>query len=274
MIRVARLFGSVHSRVCHRAGRSIFLVLAFGLLAATAQADSRSVSCLGRLEPGEGVRRLASPTGGGVIGQLRVSEGEWVEEGQILATLVSRPRHQAVVTRLEAELEQAQSEATRLGKLATGNAASAAKYDSAIIDVRVAEAALAAAMSEVALSEVRAPIAGEVLEIHARAGERIGPEGVLELGETDRMVAVAEVYETDVALVEVGQTATISSPALGEPLTGRVERVGHKIGRMDVIGTDPIAKTDARVVEVRIALDDVERARALTHLQVEVEIGP
>ena len=43
---------------------------------------------------------------------------------------------------------------------------------------------------------------------------------------------------------------------------------------MDVIGTDPIAKTDARVVEVRIALDDSERAAALTHLQVEVEIGP
>jgi HlyD family secretion protein len=53
-----------------------------------------------------------------------------------------------------------------------------------------------------------------------------------------------------------------------------VERIGRKVGRLDVIGTDPIAKTDARIVEVRIALDDADRARALTHLQVEIEIGP
>jgi HlyD family secretion protein len=87
-------------------------------------------------------------------------------------------------------------------------------------------------------------------------------------------MAVAEVYETDIAQVSAGQTAKISSPAFEAPLTGRVERIGRKVGRLDVIGTDPIAKTDARIVEVRIALDDADRARALTHLQVEIEIGP
>jgi len=237
-------------------------------------AEGRSVSCLGRLEPGDGVRRLASPTGGGVIGEISVREGDSVEEGQIIAALATRTLHLAEVDRLQAELEQAQREATRLQKLSRGNAASEAKYDAAAIDVRVAEAGLSAARAQVALAEVRAPIAGEVLEIHARAGERIGPEGVLELGQTDRMVVVAEVYETDIGFVAVGQPATMTSPALGAPLTGRVERIGMKIGRMDVIGTDPIAKTDARVVEVRIALDEPARARALTHLQVEVEIGP
>lgn len=240
----------------------------------TTQAADRAVSCLGRLEPGEGVIRVASPSGGGVIDELLVAEGDQVDAGQMIATLATRGLHLAEVARLEAELEDAQREEARLGKLSRGNAASAAKHDSAMIAVRVAQAGLNAARAQLALAEVRAPIAGEILEVNARAGELIGPEGVVELGETARMFAVAEVYETDIGLVSEGQAATISSPALGQPLTGRVDRIGHKVGRMDVIGTDPIAKTDARVIEVRIALDEGERAAALTHLQVEVEIGP
>lgn len=242
--------------------------------AVDAAAEERSVSCLGRLEPGDGVRKIASPTGGGVIGDLAVREGDSVKEGQILATLVTRALHQAEVNRLQAELDQANREAGRLKALSRGNAASAAKSDAAVIDVRVAKAGLSAARAQVALDEIRSPIDGEVLEVHARAGERIGPEGVLELGQTDRMMAVAEVYETDIGLVSVGQPVSMTSSAFATPLTGRVERVGMKIGRMDAIGTDPIAKTDARVIEVRIALDEPARARALTHLQLEVEIGP
>lgn len=250
------------------------LLLAGSFLAGSASAEPRAVSCLGRLEPGDGVIRLASPSGGGVIGELSVGEGDSVEQGQLVATLVTRTLHLAEVSRLQAELDQAKREANRLEKLSRGNAASSAQYDAALIDVRIAEAGLAAARAQVALSELRSPVAGEVLEIHARVGELIGPEGVLEIGETDRMMAVAEVYETDIGLVNVGQTVKMTSPALAEPLTGRVDRIGHKIGRMDVIGADPIAKTDARVIEVRIELDDIEKARALTHLQLEVEIAP
>jgi HlyD family secretion protein len=44
------------------------------------------------------------------------------------------------------------------------------------------------------------------------------------------------------------------------------------VGRLDAIGTDPIAKTDARVVEVFILLDDSEAVSGYTNMQVEVEI--
>ena len=249
-------------------------VFATALSSGVAAAEDRLVSCLGRIEPGDGVLRIASPSGGGVIGDMRVAEGDHVEQGQIIATLVTRGLHLAEVSRLAAELEDAENESTRLSKLSRGNATSSAKYDSARIGVRVAEAGLDAARAQLTLSEVRAPIAGEILEVHARAGELVGPEGVVELAETRRMYAVAEVYETDIGLVRVGQSAKVESPALGEPLMGKVDHIGLKVGRMDVIGTDPIAKTDARVIEVRIALDEGEKARALTHLQVEVEIGP
>ena len=41
---------------------------------------------------------------------------------------------------------------------------------------------------------------------------------------------------------------------------------------MDVLGTDPVAKTDARVVEVKILLDDGASVARYTDMQVEVEI--
>jgi HlyD family secretion protein len=91
---------------------------------------------------------------------------------------------------------------------------------------------------------------------------------------TDEMLAVAEIYETDIGRVQVGQRATVSSPALADPLVGKVERIGRKIGKLDVLDADPVAKTDARVVEVEIRLDDAARVAALTNLQVEVSIEP
>lgn len=243
--------------------------------ALASRAENRAISCLGRLEPGDGVRVIASPApNGGVIAELKVAEGDRVDANQVLATLTSHPLKLAEVSRLKAELENASVEAGRLRRLSSGAAASKARLESAEIDVRVAKAALAAARAQLELAIVRAPMAGQVLEIHARRGERVGPLGVLELGDTRKMYAVAEVYETDIGAIATGQSATIVSSALAKPLTGSVERIGLKVGRMDVLGTDPISKTDARVVEVRILLDDATAVASLTNLQVEIEIGP
>jgi HlyD family secretion protein len=88
------------------------------------------------------------------------------------------------------------------------------------------------------------------------------------------MFAVAEVYETDIGRVKVGQKATLRSAAFAGELGGKVDRIGMKIGKQDVMGTDPIARTDARVVEVHVKLDDSAAAAGLSNLQVEVAIQP
>ncbi len=257
--------------------RGVALGVALVALAGVAQAAGR-VTALGRLEPGEGVIRVAGPSGGGgVIAELRVGEGDLVEKGQLLAVLDRYGVERAAVGQQRAELEVAEQLVARLRGLSRKSAGSRAKVEDAEAERRVAEAALVAARARLALQEVRAPIAGQVLEIHARAGERIGDAGVLALGETARMMAVAEVYETDVAGLTSGGRARITSPALPVPIEGEIERVGLWIGRQDVLDTDPVAKIDSRVVEVRIRLapESPELAALvsrLTHLQVEVEI--
>ena len=171
--------------------------------------------------------------------QVRQAREE-LKEGE---TLLRRLRHRLVINREQAEVE-----------------------------VRKAEAQLAVAEARFERSTVRAPLDGTVLRIFKWPGETTGDGPMLRLGDTSRMYAVAEVYETDVRHVRPGQTARITSPALPAELTGTVERVGLLVHKNDVLGIDPTAETDARVVEVRILLETADVAARFIHLQVDVEI--
>jgi HlyD family secretion protein len=236
------------------------------------------VSSLGRLEPENGVVQLAGPSGGGLTGavmkSLEVAEGDWVESGQVVARLDSYNLRKAEVARLEAILTNARNEITRQKDLAKRSLTSTANLDAAQMGLDIALADFAAAEASLELSVVRSPLRAQVLEILAYPGERVGPEGIMELGRTDRMYAVAEVYETDITKIKVGQLAKVRMSAMDTELTGKVERISLKVGRLDAVGTDPIAKTDARVVEVFILLDDSAAVSRFTNMQVKVEIQP
>jgi HlyD family secretion protein len=151
------------------------------------------------------------------------------------------------------------------------------------VDVNVARAQVAAAQARVAraqadldLATVRSPQDGQVLKIHTRPGELVGTQGIISLGQTQRMVAVAEVYEVDLSHIRVGQTATVISKnnAFSEVLHGEVVEVGLEIDKQDVLNTDPAAEFDARVVEVKVRLDEAasHRVAGLTNLSVQVFI--
>ena len=244
-----------------------------GVASGDPAAGMGSVTALGRLEPRGGPVRVAGPSElVAVIAELSVEEGDLVEQGQALARLDRHPLRLALVRQREAELTRAEQELARAGQLSIGKAGAKARRDDAEAGVRAARAVLEAAHAQLELAVVRAPISGRVIEVHARVGERVGDEGVLEIGRTDEMFAVAEVYETDIGRVEVGQRAIVTSPALDAPLEGTVERIGLRVGKLDVLGTDPVAKIDARVIEVDIRLDDGERVSHLTNLQVEVAL--
>ena len=240
---------------------------------AAAVAAERSISCLGRLEPKQGVINLAGPSsGGGVIKTLSVEEGDWVEAGDRIALMDTYELRKAEVKRLEAVLKNARRELDRQRDLSKTSSTSRVRLDDAIMNLEVAEAELTAARARLDLAVVTSPIRAQVLDIHARPGESIGPGGILVLGRTDQMYAVAEVYETDIAKIKPGQQARITLAARDEPLTGVVEETELRVHRMDVLGTDPIAKTDARVVEVKILLHDGADVSRYTNMQVEVEI--
>ena len=124
---------------------------------------------------------------------------------------------------------------------------------------------------------VRVPIDGQILKINTLVGEQVDTsQGIVELGKTNQMYAIAEVYETDVSRVKVGQRATVVSEHGGfeGKLQGTVDRIGLQIKKQDVLESDPAADKDARVVEVKVRLDpqDSNKVAGLTNLQVRVKI--
>lgn len=142
-------------------------------------------------------------------------------------------------------------------------------------EVQAAQASVRQAEADVALSLVHSPQAGQILKVNARAGERVGDQGIVDLGNTNQMLVVAEVYETDITKVKLGQAASISSQGITEDLKGYVNEIGLTIGKKDLLGTDPAAASDVRVVEVKIQLtpESSQIARKLTNLQVDVIIN-
>jgi HlyD family secretion protein len=180
-----------------------------------------------------------------------------------------RLREQGVAGEEEADSAKGEAEAR---KASCASATTSVRLSQTGIEV--ARARLERVREELKRSYVYAPVDGRVLDILVRPGELIGEAGILELGQVGRMYAVAEVYETDIGRVAVGQKATVSSAALAQDLTGRVSFIRQKVEKQDEIGTDPAARKDARIVEVRILLDDPAPAAALTNLQVDVVIEP
>ncbi|MDY7013246.1 MAG: ABC exporter membrane fusion protein [Cyanobacteriota bacterium] len=144
-------------------------------------------------------------------------------------------------------------------------------------EVDRAQAAVKQAEADLAQTYVKAPVSGQILDINTHPGESVGQEGgIVELGQTERMVAVAEVYESDISKVKVGQRAIVKSEngSFPDTLSGEVESIGLQIGKRDVLDTDPAADVDVRIVEVKVLLDpeDSDRVSGLTNAKVLVEI--
>ena len=255
-----------------------------------------AVSALGRLEPAGDVRKLAAPMSGlggsPRIAALLVQEGDRVRRGDLLASFDSRPGlladkalAQTKISNTLLELQLLERDTRRYRRLAKSGATPSADLDNREIklinlrgDLAQARVQLRKVQSDLVQSELRAPIDATVLRILARPGERPGESGILELGNTDQMEAVAEVYESDINRVRVGQPATLISEngGLTTILKARVVRITPQVRQRQVVSTNPTGDADARVVEVRLALDpsDLARVRQLAGLKVIIRFLP
>jgi HlyD family secretion protein len=210
------------------------------------------------------------------------------------------------IARWQDEVANAETEYQRYEKLARSQDVSASELDekrlalerarktlqwakdklAGLAEIRPSDVDLAASELEAALAEerrvradleltvVRAPMAAQVVKVLARPGEDGSTRGIVELGKTDRMYAIAEVYETDVGRVRVGQKATVSGELLPAPITGAVAEIGMRIAKSELLPMDTASFADNRVVKVKVRLDDSRVAAGLIFGKVNVVIHP
>jgi HlyD family secretion protein len=253
------------------------------------------VAALGRLDPQGEVRRLAAPMssfgGSPRLTRLLVQEGQRVRRGELLASFDSAPpllaeRRQVLarLANLEARLGIQQRDIERYRRLGRSGAIATADLDRRETDLLSLQGELQEARTQLqrieadlSLTELRAPIDGVVLRVRARVGERPSDEGVLEIGASDRMEALIEVYESDIDRVRPNQAVTLTSENGGfeGELSGRVLRISPQVRQRTVLATDPTQDADARIVEVRVGLEPAaaERVRGLSGLKVIARIG-
>lgn len=178
---------------------------------------------------------------------------------------------QAVLRRIQTtsspELSEAKANLARIAEVRpTDVQAAEAEVNRAIAAVNQAKADLEQAF-------VKSPQNGSVLGINTRPGELIGDSGIVEIGQTDPMYAVAEVYQSDISRVRSGQRVRVTSDSL-PGLQGTVEWIGAQVQRQNIVNTDPSENIDARVVEVHVRLDHTssQKAAKFTNLQVKAVI--
>ena len=252
-------------------------------VASEAVARPEAVAALGQLEPAGDVRRLAAPTAGVAgtprIEQLLVDEGAVIRRGQVLASFDTKAGLEADLAAVEADLASLEDEialqkleVSRYSRAATWGAASLVQLEARKEDLVRTEGRREQALArrqgllvDLEDSELVSPLDGLVLEIHAREGERPGTDGVMDVGASQRMQARIEVYESDIAQINLDQQVQLTSENGGfsGQLSGRVIQISPRVQQRDVLSTDPTGDADARVVEVLVALDDADIRRVI-----------
>ncbi len=103
-----------------------------------------------------------------------------------------------------------------------------------------------------------------VLKVFTKPGELVSQLPVMHLADVSQIECIAEVYEADAQNIRVGQTATITSPALSDKLSdglrGKVTYVASTVGSPSLDARNPLAPKDRSIVEVRIGLTSEDKA--------------
>ena len=183
----------------------------------------------------------------------------------------ARATNEETQNRLARQIQEARANLTSISEVRPLD------VQKATAELTRAIANLKQAQKDLELTSVKSPIDGQVLRINAYPGEMVSQdEGVVELGKTDRMVVIAEIYESDIGQINIGQQATIMSEggAFADELQGTVTHIRPQIRQQDIFDTDPAADIDTRIIEVKIALDSSssQKVAQFTNSKVIVKI--
>ncbi len=206
------------------------------------------------------------------------------------ASQLERDRYRTRAQTTEADLAQAiETRAGTLASLSSEIASEKQKLEQIKevrpVDVATAESELRKAIAsrdrakqELAFATVLAPQDGRILKVIVQPGDKVGDGGILEMADTSRMVVTAEVYQTDIKGVRLGQGATISADGFEGSARANVYQVLPQVQRQSIFAGEAGENQDQRVFQVRLRIDPSDlRQRPIggaSNLQVTVVFDP
>lgn len=257
---------------------------------------TQGVTALGRLTPEGGLVGLSVPAGtvGGneVVERWFVNEGAPIQKGELLARLSSYSQLKATLVQAESALTSTKALlpfleiSKKRGEILYGDGAISeeelAKTTASILtkraDIAGAEAEVTRARKQLMSAEIRAPLDGTLIKIYSWPGMKETADGLALIGRTGQMQVWAQVFQSDIPRLRVGQRATIR-PETGNftgIMMGELESIVGLVSARDLFATNANNDVNARVVLVKLNLDpdDRKRVERLSGMNVTVRFEP
>jgi HlyD family secretion protein len=150
--------------------------------------------------------------------------------------------------------------------------------DTAKNELRQAEASRDKAKQDLADATVLAPQDGRILKIFSWPGDKVSDNGLLEMADTNSMVITAEVYQSDLTKLKIGQGATVTADGFQGSARATLYKVLPQVQKQSIFGGTPGENMDQRVYEVKLRLHPTQkeekRLRFASNLQVNVIFDP
>lgn len=187
----------------------------------------------------------------GVVTEVLVREGDYVEAGQLLARLRA-DEYRIQLAQAKAELESIKQELTRVADMAERQMISADAYDKLRFQVDLMQARYDMAALNLSETEIRAPIAGFVAQRYVKQGHLVKQ---YESGKLFHLVALDQlqgnVYlpERELQHIAIGQTAQL-----------RVSALPNKTVPAVVSRISPVIDTQSGTFKVILSVDNQDLA--------------
>lgn len=192
----------------------------------------------------------------GDIDKVYVREGMSVRQGQVLAHMNTLEAHAHAEQNI-ASLEIAQRNYANNKRLFDQGFISATAFESAVSNLKAAQAAVSLTRKGVNDTVIRAPIAGQIAERNIEPGEKIAADTKLfVIIDPTRLEIEAHIPAEQMSTIAVGQMVRLQIADL--PMTGKVVRI------------NPATAAGSRAVSVYIAMNEVGAVRAGMFAQGEI----
>lgn len=184
----------------------------------------------------------------GIVQQLNVEEGDWVQTGDVLAQLEDE-QLELEAERAKATMDRLNNDLKRKEELFQKNLISAQEFENAKYEYQAQKSAYELAMLQIKHSKIKAPISGVISDRMIKVGNMINTDQeVFKITDFDPLLAVLNVPEHEMSKIQKGQRTLIEVDAVeGKVFEGRVLRMS------------PIVNPETGTFEVTVSIQDESR---------------
>ena len=255
---------------------------------------THQITALGRLTPEGGLVTLSVPAGtnagsNDVVERWFVNEGDNIRTGQKLVQMRNYKQLEEDLAQAQASLEETnrqlpflEKEQGRNVKLLKEGAVSEQAASRAITDtevrlanIKAAKAAAEKARIQLTTARITSPLNGTLIRIYSWPGMRETNDGLALIGRTNQMQAWAQVFQSDIRKLRIGQSATIRPESGGfqGTITGKLNTIVSNVSDRDLFAVNSNNDVNARVVLVKLSIDkkDINKVKRLSGLNVIVK---